>query len=186
MSFTRQLLREFRPLFRLLEEPISRPGPSYLPALGRPSSLFDSPLFESAFTRPAIDVTEEGNKYILEAELPGVKKENIEVRIGDAGRSVTIEGKVEEKRKQKHPETIEAPSGAEAKDAGTAVAQATDEAGTQISTERTFVSNATFRRTVWLPRPVDASNVTANLDHGVLTINISKAEEKDSVVVPVQ
>lgn len=57
----------------------------------------------SAFYRPGdlirnglhFDMTEseDGNSYIVEAEIPGVKKENLEVRIGDGGRSVTVEGK---------------------------------------------------------------------------------------------
>lgn len=57
-------------------------------------ALFDDPFLPSpAAIRPAVDVTEEGDKYILEADLPGVKKENVDVRIGDGGRSVTIQGK---------------------------------------------------------------------------------------------
>lgn len=49
------------------------------------------------FTRPAIDVSDEGENYRVDADLPGVPKENVEVRIGDNGRSITIEGKVVEK-----------------------------------------------------------------------------------------
>ena len=93
MSLTRQFLREFRPLFRMLEEPF---GVS--PRYARPNSFFDDPFFHSPRAlRPAVDVTEEGNKYVVEAELPGVKKEDIEVRISDGGRSVTIEGKIAER-----------------------------------------------------------------------------------------
>jgi HSP20 family molecular chaperone IbpA len=95
MSIARQFLREFRPLIRVLEEPFSR-SPSYFNA--HPArSLFDDPFFgfqSPNALRPPVDVTEEGNSYIVEAELPGVKKENLEVRIGDGGRSVTIEGKI--------------------------------------------------------------------------------------------
>ena len=117
MSISRHLLREFRPLFRMLEEPISRQG---LPAsyfgfsnpFGR-SSLFDTfPIVE----RPALDVNEEADKYVLEAEVPGVKKDNIEVRIGDAGRSITIEGKAVEQRRQ--PEAAEVGDTAESKGSG--------------------------------------------------------------------
>lgn len=98
MSIARQILNEFRPLFRMLEEPFSR-SPTYM---GYPArTVFDDPFFNSPLlNRPAVDVTEEGDKYILEADLPGVKKENLEVRIGDAGRSVTIQGKVVDKRSQ--------------------------------------------------------------------------------------
>ena len=56
--------------------------------------------------QPAVDVTEEGNNYVIEAELPGVKKENISVRIGDGGKSVTIEGKVVSRRGG--PRTVDA------------------------------------------------------------------------------
>jgi HSP20 family protein len=42
---------------------------------------------------PAVDVHEDGNAYVVEAELPGVKKENVELRIGDNGQSLTIEGR---------------------------------------------------------------------------------------------
>lgn len=97
MSIARNFLNEFRPLFRMLEEPITRSPAIYG---SRPRSLFDDPFFQSpAFARPSVDVTEEGDKYILEAELPGVKKDNVEVRIGDGGRSVTIEGKILSRRR---------------------------------------------------------------------------------------
>jgi HSP20 family protein len=39
-----------------------------------------------------VDVSEDGDNYVVETELPGVKKEDMEVRVGDGGRSVTIEG----------------------------------------------------------------------------------------------
>jgi len=41
----------------------------------------------------------------VEAELPGVKKENLEVRVGDNGRSVTIEGRVYSRNSNAAPQT---------------------------------------------------------------------------------
>lgn len=94
MSLARQFFREMRPLFRMLEEPLGRP-PAYMSGFPGPRALFDDPFFNSpAGLRPAVDVSEQGNNYIVEAELPGVKKENVNVRIGDGGRTLTIEGKV--------------------------------------------------------------------------------------------
>ncbi|KAG6852787.1 hypothetical protein C0991_009124 [Blastosporella zonata] len=181
MSISRQLVRD---LFRMVEEPFMRPPAHFngLGHVGHRHSLFDNP----NFGRPALDVREEGNKYVLEAELPGVRKDNIEVRIGDAGKSVTIEGKVVETRQEpKHERTwsevLEAPEA----DTSTGVTKAS-EAGNQISSERTFIHNSSFRRTVWLPRPVDGQDVIAKLDHGILTITVKKAEDKGSVVVPVE
>ncbi|KAG6903242.1 hypothetical protein C0995_000137 [Termitomyces sp. Mi166 len=185
MSISRQLARD---LFRMFEEPLIRPGlPGYFGGLGHGarSSLLDG----HHLGRPALDLREEGSKYVLEAELPGVRKDNIEVRIGDAGKSVTIEGKVVETRGAE-PQNGEASSKAvQSPEGDTAVTKtpaATDEAGNQISSERTFVHNTSFRRTVWLPRPVDSHDVAAKLDHGILTLTLKKAKDKGSVVVPVE
>ncbi|KAK0201746.1 HSP20-like chaperone [Desarmillaria ectypa] len=170
MSISRQLFREFRPLFRMLEEPITRSPASWNM---RSHPFFDDPFFSSpSFARPAIDVTEQGNKYIIEADLPGVVKENVEVRIGEGGRSLTIEGKVASKGPE--PEATQAQEVTKA------------DTPNQISAERQFWSNSSFTRTVWLPRPVDSNGVSAQLKDGVLTVTIPKAEDKASVVVPVQ
>jgi HSP20 family molecular chaperone IbpA len=86
----------------MLEEPLTR-SPSYtLPTLHR--SFFEDPFFQPLATaRPAVDITEEAGAYRIEADLPGVKKENVEVRIGDGGRSVTIEGKIVAQRLEDTP-----------------------------------------------------------------------------------
>jgi len=80
----------------MIEEPFGRSAGYYgLPT--RP--FFGDPFFQpSNSLRPSIDVTEEGDNYVVEADLPGVKKENVEVRIGDGGHSVTIEGRVSRRR----------------------------------------------------------------------------------------
>ncbi|KIY48593.1 HSP20-like chaperone [Fistulina hepatica ATCC 64428] len=182
MSISR-LFNEFRPLFRMLDEPIT-----HSPAFGR--SVFDDPFFRRpsfpSFTHRsvAVDLSEEKDKYILEAEVPGVKKENLEIRIGDSGRSVTIQGSVSSR-------STEPSTGTESGDASTGSAEGAQsyafvktEAPSQLSTERSFVGQ--FTRTLWLPRPVDASNVQAKLNDGVLTITVPKAEDKASVVIPVE
>ncbi|THH27987.1 hypothetical protein EUX98_g6200 [Antrodiella citrinella] len=190
MTFTRQFLHEFRPLFRLLEEPFGR-SPAFYPH-ARTRSLLDDPFFHSpASLRPAVDVTEEGNNYVVEAELPGVKKENVEVRIGDGGRSVTIEGKVVSRRVggsegESSVQNTESSENATTPADGESTAVATTPAQNEISTERSFVGSSTFTRTVWLPRQVDSDNVSAKLNDGILTVTIAKADDPASVSVPVQ
>lgn len=56
----------------------------------------------------------------------------------------------------------------------------------QLSAERMFTGSSTFTRTVWLPRPVDSSNVSAKLEHGILTVTVPKAQDPESVSIPVQ
>jgi HSP20 family molecular chaperone IbpA len=96
MSLTRQLFNEFRPLIRMLDEPL---GGSFR-AFGIPSrSVFDDPFFTAPrFARLAVDISEDGANYVVETELPGVKKEDVDVRIGDGGRSITIEGSIVQRR----------------------------------------------------------------------------------------
>lgn len=83
---------QLRPFFRVLEDPFFQPafGAGARHQFGR--QRFDWPRTHVA--RPAVDLTESGNTYVVEAELPGIKKENVEVRVGDNGQSITIEGKI--------------------------------------------------------------------------------------------
>ncbi|KAG2344542.1 HSP20-like chaperone [Suillus weaverae] len=157
MSIARQLLHEVRPFFRMLEEPFGR---SAVVPMYQQRSLFDDPFFSSpAAIRPPVDVTEEGDKYIIEADLPGVKKENVDIRIGNAGRSITIQGS----------KTV-----------------AKTEPGTQLAMERQYPGSAAFIRTVWLPRPIDSSKVSAKLQDGILTMTVPMAEDQESIKVPLE
>lgn len=103
MSLTRQIFRELGPLFRMLEQPF-----------GHSPTFYNSRLwnrFQDIEVRPFVDVAEQGNKYTLDAELPGVNKENVEIRVGDGGRSITIEGKVVEKSRNNSPQVSAATDG---------------------------------------------------------------------------
>ena len=213
MSLARQFFREFRPFFRVLEEPLGRPPAAYLNSSHRP--FFEDSFFRDTFQnglRPAVDVSEQGNSYIVEAELPGVQKENVQVRIGDGGRSVTIEGKVIDRRggAVTPPQSEASSTGAQETQppategmsfpqlpqcsmiltkyplGSKAVTATGNGESTQLTTERSFVGTSSFTRTVWLPRRVDSGKVSAQLKDGVLTLTIPKAEDPGSVEIPVQ
>ncbi|KAI0354937.1 HSP20-like chaperone, partial [Trametes cingulata] len=195
MSLARHFFRELRPLFRMLEEPLGRP-PAYMNGFGGPSrALFDDPFFNSpALLRPAVDVSEQGDKYIVEAELPGVKKENVNVRIGDGGRTLTIEGKVFSRSSEPQPAEVADASSTSATGSSGATEGASEGSqalttkqpeSTALSTERLFTGTSSFTRTVVLPRPVDSSRVTAKLQDGVLTVTVPKAEDAGSVQINV-
>lgn len=86
----------FRPFFQLLDEPYTQQSPSGTVSRRNPTTnFFDDPFFNATrrLRSPAVEINEEGDHYVVEAELPGVRKEDVDVRIGDAGRSLTIEGK---------------------------------------------------------------------------------------------
>ena len=90
MSLARQFFRDVAPLFRMLEHPFGR-TPAFYGSRNFPR--FD-PFPDFDDIRPAIDIAEQGDKYVLDAELPGVNKDNVEIRVGEGGRSITIAGKV--------------------------------------------------------------------------------------------
>ena len=96
MSLARQFFREFRPLFRMLEEPLGRSSaltPSYYSRhSSNPFTLLSDPFFASS-NIPEVDLSEDGNNFVVEASVPGVKRENLELRIGDNGQSLTIRGR---------------------------------------------------------------------------------------------
>jgi HSP20 family molecular chaperone IbpA len=95
MSLSRALFNEFRPLFRMMEDPFAM-DPSF--SALRSSRQRHDP-FNWQSTTPALNLSEENDHYIVEAEVPGVRKENLGLRIGDGGRSLTIEGKVVPQRR---------------------------------------------------------------------------------------
>jgi HSP20 family protein len=89
-----------------------RPTLSTWPSFGRLADLrdeidrlFESPLSELTRTSqllsgwtPALDVYEDKDSFIVKAELPGMKKEDIEVSLHDGSLSISGERKTEAKR----------------------------------------------------------------------------------------
>ena len=215
MSIARQLLHEFRPFFRMLDEPFGRRPSHFAPAGSRLldwNHPFTDP-FEglNMLARPAVDVTEKGNKYILDADLPGVSKENLQVRLGDGNQSITIEGKVTEKlssgvhntggeTKSTATDTTSSPEYtdgmsltsdyeyfAHSREASHSTSKASNSGdATQIAVERPYARNYSFTRTVWLPRPVDPSSIVAKLQNGVLSISLQKGVHEKSKVINVE
>ncbi|KAL5524617.1 hypothetical protein ACEPAF_9757 [Sanghuangporus sanghuang] len=198
MSLTRQFLREFRPLFRILEEPFGRSAGYPRRSAGSPFAVFNDPFFNNNFPSvsgmgvPAVDVSEEPNAFVVEAELPGVKKENVDLRIGDSGQSLTIEGRtfIQSSQPSEAGATATATAqgsseGTSANDEAKAVTQ-TNNQSTQLTNERTFTGASSFSRTIWLPKRVDPSSVSAKLEDGILRVRVPKAEDQESVKVNIE
>ena len=62
----------------------------------------DTPIWEARV--PAVDVREEKDRYVLEAELPGLTEKDIEVKVED--NLLTISSNKEEKREEKGDEYL--------------------------------------------------------------------------------
>ncbi|MGZ6363983.1 MAG: Hsp20/alpha crystallin family protein [Ktedonobacterales bacterium] len=123
-------------------------------------------LFEESFVGPEpllvrgrglpVDVRETDTEYSIEASLPGVKPE--EIQISATEDTITISVARKEEKKEEKP-------------------------GRYVRHER---YEGTLSRTITLPSRISADKVTATYDHGVLTLQVPKAPEAQRKQIPVQ
>ena len=120
-------------------------------------TLFDMPMF-GTFGRagqllsgwsPALDLYQNNDNVVAVVELPGMKKENIEISLHDG--TLTIAGE------RKH--------------------EASNGNGESQNAERSERYIGKFRRSITLPVRVDANKVNATYRDGILTVTLPKAEE---------
>lgn len=95
---------------------------------------------------PAVDITEKEDQLVLTAELPGMRKEDIEIELEN--NVLTIRGEKKAEREEKGEQ--------------------------RYVYERQFGS---FSRSFTLPRTVNADQIRARFDNGVLTVTMPKVEE---------
>jgi len=93
---------------------------------------------------PNVDISETKDAYLLEADMPGVSKNGLEVLL--EGNELTIVGR----RAAKKPE-------------GNALHQES--------------ADHDFRRTFVLDPVIDAAKISAQIEQGVLTVRLPKAEK---------
>ncbi|KAJ1307647.1 hypothetical protein OPQ81_001741 [Rhizoctonia solani] len=151
MSLSRSFFNDFYPLFRLVEDP-----------------RYESPAARSTQQerQAVVDVSEEEKEYVLRAELPGVQKKDLDIQIGNDGRSLTIEGHVHRTNRP-------------AQDPSRSAEQPKPDEQSKASEQpsETYDYRSTFSRTVWFPHAVDGNNTHANLADGILTLNLPKRME---------
>jgi HSP20 family protein len=90
-----EMEKRFEDFFR---RPFSMFGPSWLPRLKFP---------ETGIISPNVDIFEDGNDIVVKAEIPGMKKEDIEVNLTDDMITVSGEKRNEEKVEKKDYYRIE-------------------------------------------------------------------------------
>lgn len=192
MSLARQLFREFQPFFHMLEEPLTRSTPAAYYSRRNPLHSFNNHSASFRVPNHVLEESSDGKEYIIEAELPGVKKDDVDVRIGNSGRSITIQGKVirhfgtnQSSQSAGSTNSASPTSNAEgaSSDASAAVTEASSQsdAVTASSQEPTGYSESLFRRTIWLPQPVSpkGEGITAKLEDGLLKLRISKLNPEE-------
>lgn len=105
----------------------------------------------------ALDMTEQEDKYVLSAPVPGIEPENVKVQVKDGTVTVQV-------RRDHHAETHTDGSGDG--DGGKAA-----DGGTYHYVE---ASSGMVTRTMPLPDDADENDVSAKVESGVLSVNMGK------------
>jgi len=98
--------------------------------------------------QPKIDVTDEKDAVMVRAEVPGIKEENLDLKISEDG-YLTISGEKE---------------------------QSTEKSSKNCYFSE--ISYGSFKRTIPLPFDLDYNMADADYDNGVLSIRIPKSKEE--------
>jgi HSP20 family protein len=106
-----------------------------------------------------LDIRETATNYVVEAAIPGVKPEEIHVTATGSTLTIQVTRKPEEKTEK--PE----------------------KADTYFRRERYL---GEMSRVIELPFPIEAADVTATYEHGILTLHVPKAAESEPVKIPVK
>lgn len=105
---------------------------------------------------PRIEIRENAQGYLVEADLPGVTKDSLKVSV--EGQRITIEAEVPRASESKDGESV-------------------------IHSER-VVRN--YSRSFELAHDVDDALTVAKLEHGVLTLNLPKKQASQSRLITIQ
>lgn len=109
----------------------------------------------NALRSPALDVSETDKAYTVKIDLPGVPKDAVKINI--EGRRVSIDAEQRKDEEKKDGERL-------------------------IYRER---SVARFSRSFTLPEEISQPDSSATMEHGVLTLNLSKRTAKGASQLPV-
>jgi len=104
--------------------------------------------------KPVIDVSENSTNYMIDVELPGLKKEEVTLNFHD--NALTILGERKRHQQEQTPE-----------------AEGEKKQWSYLRTERFY---GKFQRAFTFPSEVDAEKITAMFEEGILKIQVPKAE----------
>ena len=95
-----------------------------------------------------VDIKEFENEYKVKVEVPGIKKEDIDVELNKSYMKISAQKKEsqEEKNKKYH---------------------------------KTEFAYGTYSRTIYFPKEIDVHMAKAELNHGVLCLELPKIKEKE-------
>jgi|YNPNPStandDraft_1061719.scaffolds.fasta_scaffold08932_1 HSP20 family protein len=113
-------------------------------------------LEEQKYVAPKVDIFETGDEYLLQADMPGVGKDGIQISLDS--NELTILG---------HRAT------------------GRDKTATSCNYLHRESAPVNFRRVFVLDPTIDTNRITAEMDQGVLTVHLPKAEKVKPRLIPV-
>jgi HSP20 family protein len=178
------LAQDLNRAFALFEEPFAnsaRRFPAAFPSLSR-----------QEYFRPAVDVAETEKSYIVEAEVPGMRKEDLSVEFVDDN-TLVVKGKTERTIEQSDRplRLVDSNAATEAGEQSSNVVESTKEqdknavenANERVPTfwnvERTVGS---FQRSFQFPGRVSPDNVKAAYKDGILSITVPKLQKQGTKI----
>lgn len=115
-------------------------------------NFFNTPVMaQTTTTAPAVNVKEDNKQYVMEVAVPGLKKEQVNMSIDKDGYlTLSIENKNEQKDENKKEHYL-----------------------------RREFSYSKFEQTLILPDDVNKEKIAANVNDGVLTVDLPKMEKNE-------
>lgn len=124
------------------------------------SDFYDA-LGSSVSTKmPAVDVSNNKDSFCIEAELPGYKKDDVELKLENHNLSIMSSNSFDKEVKDKK------------------------EDGDYLVKETKLKQS--FKRTFGLPKDVDEDNINAKFKDGVLVITIPKIQKVESTTIQIE
>jgi HSP20 family protein len=185
---------------------INRVFPSFAQDISRAFSLLEEPMFnvarrfpasfptlsdQQSFFRPSVDVVENEKNYVIEAEVPGMKKDDLSVEFLDDG-TLIMKGKIEQGTAASNEgmRTVDT-SGTTTEFTGTDtssdVVAAETSGPVSTGTKPTFWTSERvrghFQRSFQFPGKIDPENVKASYKDGLLSIVVPKVERSGKQVI---
>lgn len=112
-------------------------------------SFFDEDFeFPTTFDNTGVDIYETDDAVVVEAQIPGVKEENVSVTVEGNILTISAEEKETEEKKEKKKTVYKS------------------------------TRQSSFNYSTTLPRMVDASNADAEVENGVVTVTVPKTEDE--------
>ena len=120
------------------------------------SMFYDTPAIKSTYRSFPVDITEEGDQYLVTAELPGFNDSDVDITLNDNLLVITASKIKEAEKTDKQKETV------------------SEEKSKYLLKER---SSGQYKRTFSLPKDVNREAIKATLKEGILNLSIDKKPE---------